>query len=684
MLDSSEIVFHRNIGIMAHIDAGKTTTTERILYYTGKVHKIGEVDDGAATMDWMEQEQERGITITSATTSLSWQRNEKEYSINIIDTPGHVDFTVEVERSLRVLDGGVAIFCGVAGVQPQTETVWRQADKYRVPRIVFVNKMDRIGANFFNVVEMIEQHFYVKALPIQIPVGSGSEFRGIVDIIDQQQVMFDEESKGIEVQRSPIEDSLIELALHSHEKLLESLSEFDDEILESLLEEKVVEPEKVKQVLRKETLANKVVPVLCGSSLKNKGVQPLLDGIIDYLPSPMDLPPVEDIQSEASSKENLRYPKVEEPFSSIAFKIANDPFAGQLTFIRVYSGSIATGDHIFNATQRKGERIAQIVKMHSNKRTEVEKLIAGDIGALVGLNHTITGDTLCDKRAIIVLEQTTFPEPVIDVAIEPRTTADREKLEQALEKLTKEDPSFRSNIDPDTGQIIISGMGELHLDIIIERLLKEFKVSSNVGKPRVSYRETLTGATIVEDQFDRRLGGKEQFAKCKLRLNSREKGSGFEFRANVPAEVPPEYIKSVELGVLNASSSGVIAGYPMIDFSVSLEEIEYNERSSEIAFQMLASQLFREGVQKANPSVMEPMMKVEVRVPLDYMGEVIHDLNSRRAKIRGMEEKAGSQEINVDAPLSEMFGYSTSLRSLTQGRAVYTMQFSHYEPVENS
>ncbi len=673
----------RNIGIMAHIDAGKTTTTERILYFTGRIHKIGEVDDGAATMDWMEQEQERGITITSAATTCSWKVDNEEYNFNIIDTPGHVDFTVEVERSLRVLDGVIAVFCGVAGVQPQSETVWRQADRYKVPRIAFVNKMDRIGSDYFHVLEMMEERLGTNPVALQIPIGKEAGFQGVINLITQEAIYYDDESLGAKFEIRDIPEEYQEQVTEYRDKLLEVASEFDDQLLEKILEEEEkVEPSEIENALRKGTLQNQITLVLCGSSFKNKGVQELLDAVVKYLPSPEELPPVKGLQPGTEKEISLK-PFKEEPLCAIAFKIASDPFAGQLSFVRVYSGVLEAGKAVYNSVKQKGERVGTLMKMHSNKREEVKTINAGDIGAVIGFNFTTTGDTLCSKKTQLILEKTEFPEPVINVAIEPKTKADQDKLDQALKRLAKEDPSFHAKVEEETGQILISGMGELHLEVIVERLKQEFRVACNVGKPRVAYRETITEATAVIVEYDHNLGGKDQYAYCEIELSPLKPGQGVVFENKVSSHsLASVYVAAIEQGFRDALDSGVLAGYSLIDIKACL--LNGNARdneSTEMAFRIAGAKALKDGARQAKPVILEPVMEVEVTVPVEYMGEVINDLNSRKGRVRGMREQSGVQVVDAQVSLAAMFGYSTDLRSVTQGRGVYTMQFSHYEPI---
>jgi len=671
----------RNIGIMAHIDAGKTTTTERILYYTGRIHKIGEVNDGAATMDWMEQEQERGITITSAATTCDWETDQQKYSLNIIDTPGHVDFTAEVERSLRVLDGAVMVLCAVAGVQPQSETVWLQAKRYDVPCIAFVNKMDRVGADFEKALVSIEDQLSANPLAIQIPIGAEEEFEGVIDLVSMQEHRFKEEAYGAEYESGDLTEELEAQAQEWRQQLLEHLSLYDDDLLEKIVEEEEVSQEEVVRVLRKATLSGQITPVLCGSAFKNKGVQQLLDAVVHYLPSPLDIPPVEG-DHPVTKKLVSREASVSEPLCALAFKVASDPFAGQMTFVRVYAGTFETGKSAYNPRKHKYQRIGNLVKLHANKREDVNSISAGDIGAVVGM-ELITGDTLCPKDNPIVLERTQFPEPVIDQAIEPKTKPDQDKLEEALQRLMQEDPSFRSRIDTETGQNIISGMGELHLEIMVDRLQREFKVDCKAGTPRVAYRETITQSAESATKFEQTLDGKEQFASCRIKLEPLKAGSGFEFENKLSAEkLPGKFAVAVEQGIQDGMSNGVLAGFAMIDLKATLIAAEYfEELSTETAFSIAGINVLRAGVQKAKPTLLEPSMKIEVVTPVSFTGEVIGDLNARHGRIRGMEEQGGIQVILAEAPLAEMFGYSTRLRSLTQGRASFTMHFSHYSSV---
>jgi len=667
----------RNIGIMAHIDAGKTTTTERILFYTGINYKIGEVHEGTATMDWMVQEQERGITITSAATTCFWN----EHRINIIDTPGHVDFTMEVERSLRVLDGAVALFDAVAGVEPQSETVWRQADKYGVPRVAFINKMDRVGADFHRAVGMIRDRLRANAVPIHLPIGTEDAFRGVVDLIANQAFVWEDEGLGAAYKTAPIPPELVEEAAKHREALIEAAADSDEAVLEKYLEGKEISTAEILGAVRKATLASKIVPVLCGTAFKNKGVQPLLDAVVNFLPSPLDKPPVQGVDLKGKTIE--RKASDNEPFAALAFKIMTDPFVGALTFFRVYSGKMESGSYVLDSSRGKKERIGRLLKMHANKREDIKEVLAGDIAAAVGLRDTRTGDTLCDDGKPIILESIEFPEPVIDIAIEPKTKADQEKLGTSLAKLATEDPSFRVRSDKETGQTIIAGMGELHLEIIVDRLLREFKVDANVGKPQVAYRETIRKKVEQEHKFVRQTGGRGQYGHVLLRVEPLPPGSGFQFKDEVKGgTVPREYIPAVEKGVREALDSGVLAGYPVVDISVALYDGSYHEvDSSEIAFKIAASMAFKEACQKARPVILEPIMAVEVVVPEEFMGDVIGNLNGRRGKIQGMDQRGGAQVITAEVPLKEMFGYATQLRSMTQGRATYTMQFAHYEPV---
>ena len=667
----------RNIGIMAHIDAGKTTTTERILFYTGRVHKVGETHDGGATMDWMVQEQERGITITSAATTCQWAGHR----LNIIDTPGHVDFTVEVERSLRVLDGSVAVFCAKGGVEPQSETVWRQADKYGVPRMAYVNKMDITGANFYNVVEMMKDRLGANAIPIQLPIGYEDTFEGMVDLIKMQAIVYNDKM-GKDEQFVEIPADMQEKAEEYRAMLMEAVAESDDELMMKYLEGEELTEEEIMAGIRKQTIACKMTPVCCGSSYKNKGVQPLLDAVVAFMPAPTDIPPIKGINPE-TGEEDCRPSSDEEPFSALAFKIMTDPFVGKLAFLRVYSGTLGSGSYVYNSTKGKRERIGRILQMHANHREEIDTVYCGDIAAAVGLKDTTTGDTLCDEKHEIILESMVFPDPVISVAVEPKTKADQEKMGIALQKLAEEDPTFRVHTDPETSQTIISGMGELHLDIIVDRLLREFKVGCTVGNPQVAYRETIRKAVKSEGKFVRQSGGKGQYGHCWLEITPLEPGEGFKFENKVVGgAIPKEYISPIEAGVKEAMENGVVAGYPMVDIAVTVYDGSYHEvDSSEMAFKIAGSMGFKAGAQKANPVILEPYMKVEVTVPEEYMGDVIGDINSRRGRIEGMEARNGAQVIRAFVPLAEMFGYATDLRSKTQGRGNYSMEVDHYEDV---
>lgn len=670
----------RNIGIMAHIDAGKTTTTERILYYTGVTYKIGEVDEGSATMDWMEQEKERGITITSAATTCFW----KDHRINIIDTPGHVDFTIEVERSLRVLDGAVAIFCSVGGVEPQSETVWNQADKYRIPRIAFVNKMDRTGADFQGCLQMMVDRLKTTPLPLQIPIGKEEKFEGIIDLISMKAFIYDIHSLGANFETTDIPEPYREEARKQREILIERLAERDDSLMEKFIEGKEISEPELKRAVREVTLQLKGTPVLCGASFRNKGVQPLLDAIIDYLPSPLDIPPVKGVDLKG---EELTFSANNgHPLSALAFKIMNDPYTGQLTFFRIYSGSLKSGDSVFNPTKGKRERIGRLVKMHANKREEIQEVSAGDIFAAVGLKYTTTGDTICSEKEPIILESMVFPDPVISIAIEPKTKGDLERLGASLHKLALEDPSFKVKTDEETGQTIISGMGELHLEIIVDRLLREFKVEANVGKPQVAYRETITKSVKSQGRFVRQSGGKGQYGDVWLTVEPQASGKGFEFvNRIVGGAIPREYIPAVEKGVTEAMEKGVLAGYPMVDIKVTLIDGSFHEvDSSEMAFKIAGSLGFKEGTRRANPILLEPMMSIEIIVPEEFMGQVVSDVNSRRGKTTKVEYRGGTNVIVGEVPLANMFGYATDVRSLTQGRATFTMQFSRYSPVPQS
>lgn len=676
---------YRNIGIMAHIDAGKTTTTERILYYTGVSHKIGEVHDGAATMDWMEQEQERGITITSAATTCFWSGMGKQFPvhrINIIDTPGHVDFTIEVERSLRVLDGACAVFCAVGGVEPQSETVWRQANKYRVPRLVFVNKMDRSGADFLRVIGQIKQRLGADAIPMQLPIGSEEGFRGVVDLIRMKAIYWDDSTMGMSFEERDVPDYMRVSCEEWRERIVEVAADASEELMEKYLEEGCLLEQEIKQGIRVQTIANKIVPAYCGSAFKNKGVQAMLDAVIEYLPSPMDVPAIKGILEDGET-EVARSADDEEPFSALAFKIAADPFVGALTFFRVYSGVLNSGDSIYNPIKQKRERIGRIVQMHANSREEVKEVFAGDIAAAIGLKEVTTGDTLCDLKEPIILERMDFPEPVISVAVEPRTKADQEKMAIALGKLAQEDPSFRVRTDEETGQIIISGMGELHLEIVVDRMKREFNVDANVGSPQVAYRETIRKTVEQEGKFIRQSGGRGQYGHVWLRIEPLPAGGGYEFvNGIVGGVVPKEYIPAVDKGVQEQLKSGVLAGYPVLDVKVTLFDGSYHDvDSNEMAFKIAGSMCFREGARKAAPVLLEPIMKVEITTPEDYMGDVVGDINRRRGVIQGMDDTAAGKTLSCEVPLVEMFGYATDLRSTTQGRATYSMQFEKYSEV---
>ncbi len=674
----------RNIGIMAHIDAGKTTTTERILLYTGRIHRAGEVHDGAATMDWMEQEKERGITITSAATTCFWN----EHRVNIIDTPGHVDFTAEVERSLRVLDGAIGLFCAVGGVEPQSETVWRQANRYDVPRLCFVNKMDRTGADFYHVLDMMQDRLGGRFVALQIPMGAGDMFTGLIDLISMRAVTYNDESKGAVSQESEIPRDMVELANQYREKLLEAVADFDDVVMAKFLDgnhEEITEDE-IRAAVRKGTISLQIFPVLCGSAFKFKGVRRLLDAVVDFLPSPLDVPPVSGVSLNDESETVYRRASEEEPFSALAFKVMTDPYVGRLTYLRVYSGKLVAGAHVFNAATKRRERVGRLLQMHSNKREEIEVVYAGDIAAVIGLKNTTTGDTLCDEQNPVVLERMQFPEPVIDVAIEPKTKADQEQLGASLNKLAEEDPTFRLRQDPETGQTIISGMGELHLEIIVDRLRREFRVEANVGRPQVSYKEAFTRMVEAEGRYVRQTGGRGQYGHVWVRFEPGEPGTGFVFvDATVGGSVPKEYIKPVEEGIRQATESGPLAGYPVVDLKATLFDGSYHEvDSSEVAYKIAGSLAFREAGRKAEPVLLEPIMKVEVIVPGDYLGDVIGDLNSRRAQIHSITPRPDAQVVEANVPLSEMFGYATALRSATQGRAIYTMEFSKFQPAPKS
>ena len=670
----------RNIGIMAHIDAGKTTTTERILFYTGRTHKLGETHEGAATMDWMEQEQERGITITSAATTAQW----KDTRINIIDTPGHVDFTVEVERSLRVLDGAVTVLCAKGGVEPQSETVWRQAEKYGVPRMVFVNKMDIMGADFFRVVNMVKERLKANAVPIQLPIGAEDSFVGIIDLVEMKAEIYkDELGKEFDITDIPAE--MQDLADEWREKLVESVAETDEELMMKFLEGEELTTKEIKSVIRKETIAGRMIPMMCGSAYRNKGVQMLLDGIVDYMPSPLDIPPIKGVNPE-TGEDDVRHTSDTEPFSALAFKIMADPFVGKLAFFRVYSGTLQSGSYVYNSTKGKKERIGRILQMHANKREEIQEVYAGDIAAAVGLKDTTTGDTLCDEKHEIILESMEFPDPVIEIAIEPKTKAGQEKMGIALAKLAEEDPTFKTYTNADTGQTIIAGMGELHLEIIVDRLLREYKVEANVGKPQVSYKETITTTADVDHKYAKQSGGRGQYGHVKIRIYPRDPGSGFEFKNSiVGGAIPKEYIPKIEEGIKEAMENGPIAGYQVVDVGVELYDGSYHEvDSSEMAFKIAASMAFREAVKKAKPVLLEPIFKVEVTVPEEYMGDVIGDISSRRGRIEGTDMNMGAVAVRGMVPLSEMFGYATDLRSKTQGRGVYVMQMDHFEKLPDN
>jgi elongation factor G len=668
----------RNIGIIAHIDAGKTTTTERILYYTGKTYKIGEVHEGTAVMDWMAQERERGITITAAATTCFW----RDHQINIIDTPGHIDFTVEVQRSLRVLDGGVVVFDAVAGVEPQSETVWRQADRFNVPRICFVNKMDRTGADFWKTIDMIRDRLKATPVAVQLPIGAEDDFQGVVNLLDEKAIIYLDE-QGIDRQVRAIPDDMLDEATLRRDELIERIAETDEELTLKYLEGERITVDELREGLRRATVKNELVPVLCGSALKNKGVQPLLDAIVDYLPSPIEVPPIKGENPETGETET-RPPDEDAPFAALAFKIVTDPYVGRLAYVRVYSGKVETGTRVENVTQDKRERIGRLLRMHANHREELDAVYAGDIAAVVGPKNTFTGDTLADADHPILLESITFPEPVIAVAVEPRTKADQEKLSDALRKLAEEDPTFQVRTDDETGQTLISGMGELHLEVLVDRMMREFKVWANVGKPQVAYRETITQPVRAEGRFVRQTGGRGQYGHAVVELEPREPGEGFEFEdAIVGGSIPREYIPSVERGMREAMESGVLAGYPVVDIKARLVDGSYHEvDSSEMAFKIAGSMALQEGVRKGKPVLLEPIMSVEVVAPDDYTGEIIGDLNARRAQIGGMEPRsAGSQVIKATVPLGEMFGYATDLRSMTQGRGTFTMEFSHYGQV---
>lgn len=680
-MSTTSLELYRNIGIAAHVDAGKTTTTERVLFYTGTSHKIGEVHDGAATMDWMVQEQERGITITSAATTCYWSGMDNQYPkhrINIIDTPGHVDFMIEVERSLRVLDGAVVVFDSVSGVEPQSETVWRQADKYGVPRIVFVNKMDRMGANFLRVVEQIKQRLGSNPVVVQLPIGAEDSFVGVIDLIKMKAIEWDEESRGMQFNYAEIPRNMSELCLEYHNALIEAAAEATEELMDKYLECGTLTEKEIKQGLRARSVNNEIVPVFCGSAFKNKGVQGVLDGVVDYLPSPLDIPPVKGLDEDGN--ECTRKTAYDAPFSALAFKIATDPFVGTLTYFRVYSGVLKSGDSVYNPVKDKKERIGRILQMHANSREEIKEVRAGDIAAAVGLKTVTTGDTLCDVNHLITLERMDFPDPVIEVAVEPRTKADQEKMSIALGKLAQEDPSFRVHTDEESGQTIIAGMGELHLEIIVDRLKREFTVEANVGKPQVAYRETFKATVEQEGKFVRQSGGRGQYGHVWLKLEPLERGAGYEFvNAIVGGVIPKEYIPAVDKGVQEQIQNGVLAGYPVVDVKVTLFDGSFHEvDSSEMAFKIAGSQCFKQGALKAKPVLLEPVMKVEVVTPEDYMGDVMGDLSRRRGILQGMDESPAGRVIRAEVPLAEMFSYSTDLRSATQGRATYTMEFAKY------
>ena len=674
----------RNIGIMAHIDAGKTTTTERILYYTGRTYKLGEVHEGTATMDWMEQEQERGITITSAATTAFWTRLNQQYRINIIDTPGHVDFTVEVERSLRVLDGAVTVLDAVGGVEPQTETVWRQADRYGVPRIIFVNKMDRVGADFDMCLQMVRERLGTKAVPIQLPLGSGELFTGLIDLVREVEIVYDDDTMGKKYVEGPVPAALKDRVAQLRHEMIEACVESDDAILHKYLEDHTLTEPEIRTVIRKATIAGHVVPVICGAAFKNKGVQALLDAVVDYLPSPVDIPPIKGHLPHHDATQAERPASDDAPFAALAFKIMTDPYVGKLTFFRVYSGVLNAGSYVYNSTKDRKERIGRLLQMHANKREEIEEVRAGDIAAAIGLKDTRTGDTLCEESHPIILEAMRFPNPVISVAIEPKTKADQDKLSIALAKLSEEDPTFRVHTDAETAQTIISGMGELHLEIIVERMRREFKVDANVGRPQVAYRETVRKRVEdIEGKFIRQTGGRGQYGHVVINLEPGEPGTGFVFEDNiVGGSIPKEYIGPVEQGVKEALENGVLAGYPMVDVKVELIDGSFHDvDSSEMAFKIAGSMAVKEAARKASPVLLEPIMDVEVVTPSDYMGDVIGDLSSRRGKIGGMTQRADAHIVAASVPLSEMFGYSTTLRSMSQGRAIYSMEFSHYQEV---
>ena len=678
----------RNIGIMAHIDAGKTTTTERILFYTGRVHRIGETHEGSATMDWMVQEQERGITITSAATTCRWRdprdpnNKDRTYRINIIDTPGHVDFTVEVERSLRVLDGAVCVFCAKGGVEPQSETVWKQAETYHVPRMAYVNKMDITGANFFRVVDMMKERLHSNAVPIQLPIGAENDFRGIIDLVKMKaEVYYDDEGKDVREEEIPAD--MMELAEKYHAEMVEKVAETDEVLMEKFFEGEELTQEEIKDAIRKATINCTMNPVCCGTSYRNKGVQPLLDNIVEYMPSPLDIPAIKGTDPHDPEKEMVRHPSDSEPFSALAFKIMVDPFVGKLAFFRVYSGTLTAGSYVMNSTKQKRERMSRIMMMHANHREEVDCIYTGEIGGAVGLKDTTTGDTLCDENNQIILESMEFPDPVIEVAIEPKTKAGQDKMTMALLRLAEEDPTFKTYTNQETGQTIIAGMGELHLEIIVDRLLREFKVEANVGAPQVAYRETIRKEANQETKYARQSGGKGQYGHVKIKIEPNEPGKGYEFvNAIVGGAIPKEYIPAIDNGIQGAMKAGVLAGYPVVDVKVTLWDGSYHEvDSSEMAFSIAGSMAFKDAMRKADPIITEPIMKVAVIVPDEYLGDVIGDLNARRGQIQGMEAMAGTQRVNAFVPLAQMFGYATDLRSKTQGRGQYVMEPSHYEPV---
>ena len=673
------INMYRNIGIMAHVDAGKTTTTERILFFTGRSHNIGEVHDGAATMDWMEQEQERGITITSAATTCFWEGHR----FNIIDTPGHVDFTIEVKRSLRVLDGVVGVFCSVGGVEPQSETNWRYANDYNVPRICYINKMDRMGANFMNGVKMIRERLKANAVPIQLPIGAEENFTGLVDLVENKAYEWDDATNGVEFKEVAIPANMVDEVEEARNEMIEAVVEQDEALMEKFFEGEEIPVADLKAVIRKATLACDIFPVLCGSSFKNKGVQTLLDAVVDYLPAPTDIAAMEGVDANDETKAITREHSDTAPFSALAFKIATDPFVGTLTFIRIYSGTLDSGSYVYNSTKGKKERVGRIVLMHANKREEVKKLHAGDIGAVVGLKDTTTGDTLCPQDNQVILESIEFPEPVIDIAIEPKTKADQEKMSLAIGKLVREDPSLRVHTDEETNQTIVSGMGELHLDIIVDRLKREFGVECGVGAPQVAYRETITGTVEQEAKFVKQSGGKGQYGHVWIKIEPQEAGAGYEFVSTIVGGViPKEYIPAVDKGIQEAMEGGVVAGYPLVDAKVTLFDGSYHDvDSSEMAFKIAGSMAFKKGATAANAVLLEPIMKVEIQTPEDYMGDIIGDLSSRRGMVKGTEDKAGSTIINADVPLASMFGYATSLRSMSQGRASFSMEMDHYDQV---